>query len=105
MGLPGNPTSALVTGRLLLAPLVRGLAGGDPKEAVIWRRSPLAEGLPACGDRETFIRGRWRGDGVEALANQDSGAQRALADAELLIRRMAGTPAAPAGDMVEIIDF
>lgn len=105
MGLPGNPTSALVTGRLLLAPLVRGLAGGHPGDAIPWRSTPLAGGLPACGHRDTFVRGRWRGDGVEALTNQDSGAQRALAEAELLIRRRAGVPAAPAGEMVEIIDF
>jgi len=105
MGLPGNPTSALVTARLLLAPLLRGLAGGIPCDAVRWRASSLAEAMPACGDRETFVRGRWRGDAVEALANQDSGAQRALAEAELLIRRRAGAPAVEAGTSVEIIDF
>jgi molybdopterin biosynthesis enzyme len=42
---------------------------------------------------------------VRAFANQDSGAQKTLADAALLIRRRAGAPAAQAGDMVEIIDF
>jgi molybdopterin molybdotransferase len=105
IGLPGNPTSALVTGRLLLSPLVCGLAGGDPGGAVRWRRASLAAALPSCGDRETFVRGRWRADAVEPLSSQNSGAQGALAEAELLIRRRAGAPAAPAGEIVEIIDF
>ena len=105
LGLPGNPTSALVTARLLLAPLVNGLGGGDPARGIWWRRAPLAEALSPCGDRETFVRARWREDHVEPLASQDSGAQYALAEAEILIRRRAGAPAASPGDAVEIIDF
>lgn len=105
VGLPGNPTSALVTARLLLAPLVRGMAGGDPHAAILWRSAPLANALDGCGDRETFVRGRWRGSGVEELRNQDSGAQYALADAELLIRRRPGAAAASAGQQVDVIDF
>lgn len=105
LGLPGNPSSALVTGRLLLAPLVRGLAGGDPRSAVIWRSARLAEAVPECGDRETFVRGRWRGNEVALIESQDSGAQRALAEAELLIRRRAAAAAAEAGETVDIIDF
>ena len=50
-------------------------------------------------------RGRWNGDAVEPLSNQDSGAQKALAVADILIRRRPGAPAAAAGDTVEIIDF
>ena len=42
IGLPGNPTSALVTARLLLAPLLAGLAGRDPAAALRWRTAPLA---------------------------------------------------------------
>ena len=105
LGLPGNPTSALVTARLLLAPLIAGLAGRDPAAALGWRAAPLADGIGPCGDRETFARGRWNGDAVEPLSNQDSGAQKALAAADILIRRRPGAPAAAAGDTVEIIDF
>src|SRR3546814_15088327 len=65
MGLPGNPTSALVTARLLLAPLVAGLGGRDPTSALFWREAYLADVLPACGDRETFFRGRWTGERVQ----------------------------------------
>lgn len=105
IGLPGNPTSALVTGRLLLATLVRGLAGGDPRGVLHWRLAPLVGAMLPCGERETFARGRWRGPAVEVLPNQDSGAQRALAEADILIRRRAGAPAARAGESVEVIDF
>jgi molybdenum cofactor synthesis domain-containing protein len=44
LGLPGNPTSALVTARLLLAPLLAGLTGRSIDEALRWRRSRLHPG-------------------------------------------------------------
>lgn len=105
LGLPGNPTSALVTARLLLAPLIAGLAGRDPRAALRWREGALAAPIGPCGDRESFVRGRWVGDRVEPLSNQDSGAQRALAEADLLIRRRAGAEAGEAGATVDVIDF
>jgi molybdopterin molybdotransferase len=105
IGLPGNPTSALVTARLLLAPLLMRLGGDDPARALRWRTASLSEPLGACGDRETFVRGVAQGDRVQPLANQDSGAQRTLAQADVLIRQRAGTPAREAGDEVEVIDF
>ncbi len=103
MGLPGNPTSAMVTARLLLAPLLAGLSGRDA--ALDWRQAPLAAPLGPCGDRETFVRATWDGLAVRAADYQDSGAQKTLAEADLLIRRRPGAPAAEAGEMVEIIDF
>ena len=103
MGLPGNPSSAMVTARLLLAPLVAGLGGRAA--ALRWRQAPLAAPLGPCDDRETFVRAEWDGTAVRPADYQDSGAQKTLADAELLIRRRIGAPAAEAGDMVEIIDF
>jgi molybdopterin molybdotransferase len=105
LGLPGNPTSAMVTARLFLGPLIAGLAGRDPTTALRWRKATLAAPLPACGDRETFARGRWAGEAVEPLSNQDSGAQKALAEADILIRRLAGAPPAEAGDLVDVLPF
>ena len=103
MGLPGNPSSAMVTARLLLSPLIAGLCGRGA--ALRWRRAPLAASLPPCGDRETFVRAAWEGDAVRPADYQDSGAQKTLADAELLIRRRGGSPAAEQGEIVEIIGF
>lgn len=105
MGLPGNPTSALVTGRLMLAPLLAGLGGRDSREALRWRRIALASPLQECGSRETFHRGRTLDGGVEILSNQDSSAQKALAEADLLVRQRPGAPAMGPGDLVEVLDF
>ncbi|QIK95774.1 molybdopterin molybdotransferase MoeA [Sphingomonas sp. HDW15A] len=105
MGLPGNPTSALVTARLLLAPLVAGLAGSDPSRGLHWRSATLRGSLAACGNRETFVRARDVVIGAEPLSNQDSSAQRMLVEASLLIRRRAGEPELNEGDTVEVIDF
>ena len=105
MGLPGNPTSALVTARLLLAPLLAGLSGRDVGEPLRWRTVRLATPLKDCGPRETFHRARWVGDEVEILGFQDSSAQRALADADLLVRQRAKSPEISAGAEVKILDF
>jgi molybdopterin molybdotransferase len=105
LGLPGNPTSALVTGRLFLAPLIAGLSGRSFNEALKWKATSLATSLKECGPRETFHRARWRGAEVEVLDFQDSSAQRALAEADLLVRQLANAPAAAAGERVEVLDF
>lgn len=105
LGLPGNPTSALVTARLFLAPLVAGLAGGDPADALRWRMVPVATRLPACGDRETFVRARWNGQAAEPASNQDSSAQKALAGSDLLLRRRAHAEAVEAGALVSALDL
>jgi len=103
IGLPGNPNSALATARLLLAPLLAGLAGRAP--VLHWRQAKLAEPIGATGNRETFYRAVGAGDAVRLLSNQDSGAQSTLAAADLLVRRAAGAPAAAAGELVDVIDF
>lgn len=105
LGLPGNPTSAMVTARLLLAPLLCRLSGRDPREALRWRNAPLASPLAECGERETFHRGRWSAGAVELLTNQDSGAQKGLAAAELLVRQRRCSPACRPGEPIEVLDF
>ena len=61
IGLPGNPNSALVTARLLLAPLLAGLTGRAPALALAagarWPRH-----IAATGNRETFYRAAAAGD-------------------------------------------
>lgn len=105
MGLPGNPTSALVTARLLLAPLIAGMAGRSIDHALRWKSAPLATAVGPCGARETFHRARLTREGVEILSFQDSSAQKALAEADSLVRQRAGTPAIAPGELVEILDF
>lgn len=106
MGLPGNPTSAMATGRLLLAPLVAGLTGEVPAAFLQWREVEIASSLPAVGERETFVRAFVDKQGrAVPLSNQFSSAQHALADADLLLRRPAGLPGLGAGELVQAIDF
>jgi molybdopterin molybdotransferase len=105
IGLPGNPTSALVTARLFLAPLLAGLAGRPIERALRWRTLPLATSLGPCGQRETFHRASELSGAAEILSFQDSSAQKALARAELLVRQRAHSPALEPGAPVEVLDF
>jgi len=105
MGLPGNPTSALVTARLFLAPLLVGLSGGDAASAVVLETGPCADALNNCGDRETFLRARRTADGLVLADSQDSGGQRSLEASDALIRRSPGSTAQPPGTRVMFLRF
>ncbi len=105
MGLPGNPTSALVTARLLLQPLLTGMGGGNPDAALRWRPARLAVPMEAGSDRETFWRAREEAGRVVLMPNQDSGAQRTLAEADLLVRQLSNAPALATDAQVDVLDF
>lgn len=105
LGLPGNPTSAMVTARLFLRALLAGLQGQSITQVLQWRALPLACQMPATGGRETFIRARWDADGLRSLSNQDSGVQLALAQADWLIRSAPNSPALDVGGMVTALEF
>lgn len=105
LGLPGNPTSALVTARLFLAPLLVGLGGGDASTAVAFERGKCLGPLPACGDREVFQRARRTEKGLLPVESGDSGNQRWLATADALIRRPKDADAEPAESMVTFLAF
>lgn len=105
VGLPGNPTSALLTARLFLAPLLAGMRGQRIEAALEWRSVTLASDLGPCETRETLHRARRNGDAAEILANQDSSAQYALASADLLVRQPPNSAAVSAGTEVQAIDF
>lgn len=105
VGLPGNPSSAMVTARLFLAPLIAGLAGRNPATALAWRGELLDGDLPPAGDRDTFVRGACGPNGVTPIDNQDSGAQGALALADRLIRRESGAAGRVRLTKVEVLDF
>lgn len=105
LGLPGNPTSAMVTARLFLAPLLALLQGSSTHFALNWRTASLGSPLPACGIRETFHRALLAGGTAEVLSFQESHAQKALADADLLVRQSANSAALPIGTPVQVLDF
>lgn len=106
LGLPGNPSSALVCAELFLRPLVLALQGGDPEPRTL--KAALGAPLPANGGREHLMRARLTSsdDGrliAHPFADQDSGVVGVIAQADGLVRRRAGAPAAQAGDVVEVL--
>ena len=103
VGLPGNPTSALVTARLLLAPLIAGMVGRSPGEAGRWEICRLASPLGECDARETFHRAILDQDSATPIAFQESHAQKALADANALIRQPGHSPAMSKGASVRVL--
>jgi molybdopterin molybdotransferase len=103
LGLPGNPSSAFVTARLLLVPLLAAMQGRQPRDALNWSNAVLASAMPACGDRETFHRAALEKDAVRILSFQESHVQKALSHADVLVRQPAHCPAIAAGTRVEIL--
>jgi len=103
LGLPGNPTSALVTARLLLAPLLTALQGGLIESALRWEPARLAEPLPPCDSRETFHRATLSVGEVTLLPFQESHAQKTLADADVLVRQAANSTGLAAGETVPVL--
>lgn len=105
LGLPGNPSSALVTARLFLAPLLMRLGGGRMADALRWIQAGLALEMGAGHERETFVRALWYEGRVLPLPEQDSSAQRALAQADVLIRRSSKADPVEMGGCVDVLEF
>lgn len=105
IGLPGNPVSAFVTAHLFLMPLVRHLAG-CPNPLPVEETAMLGAPMPAVGARDDYVRVIRAADGsVAPLPQQDSAATFALAQADGLALRPAGSPAAQAGEPARFLPF
>ncbi|HEX5775803.1 MAG TPA: molybdopterin molybdotransferase MoeA [Caulobacteraceae bacterium] len=101
LGLPGNPASAMVCAELFLWPLMRALQGADPHRPL--NILPLAAAMGANGPREHWMRGRIEGGAVSPFPDQDSSLVSVLSRSNALIRRLAGAPAAHAGEPVGVL--
>jgi molybdopterin molybdotransferase len=104
LGLPGNPVSSFVTAFLFALPLVRkamGAAAPLPRVS----QAVCAEALPATGSRREFLRGVCEGGKVRLAASQDSSALFALAQANCLIDRPAGSPEIKPGTSVPVYNL
>lgn len=101
LGLPGNPVSSFVTAFLFAMPLVRaGLGDPDPLPQAVAMFA--GEDLPPTERRREFLRAVLDGNQVRLAGSQDSSALSALAAADALIDRPAGSPAANAGEAVQV---
>ncbi|MBS0274700.1 MAG: molybdopterin molybdotransferase MoeA [Proteobacteria bacterium] len=105
IGLPGNPTSALVTARLLLAPLIAGMTGQNPACALRWRQSQFEGPLDRCSGRDVFLRARMHDGAAHLLASQDSADQKTLAEADVLVRIRPQTGGKYPEALIETLDL
>jgi molybdopterin molybdotransferase len=106
LGLPGNPSSALVCAELFLRPLLLAMQGAEPALPMIHVLASAP--FPGNGPREHWMRARIAigADGTmraEAFADQDSSLVSVFAGADALVRRAAGAAALKAGDAVEAL--
>lgn len=101
LGLPGNPVSSFVTAFLFALPLVRA-AMGDPDPLPRAIAMVAGEDLPPTERRREFLRAVVEGDRVQLAGSQDSSALSALAAANALIDRPAGSAAVRAGEAVQV---
>jgi molybdopterin molybdotransferase len=107
LGLPGNPVSALICGRVFLMPLIDKLLGRElsPSAAL---RARLTTDLEKNGPRQHYMRAVTARDPNGALivtpqASQDSSLMSPLAASNALIVRAVDAPALAAGDEVDVL--
>ena len=106
IGLPGNPVSAMVCGRIFLVSAVEsmlGLAAGMPRR----RHAALGHDMGPNGPREHYMRATIDESGSDPVATvferQDSSLLSVLSRADALVVRAPGDPAKAKGDRVEFI--
>lgn len=93
VGLPGNPIAALVTARILLAPLVAALSGMGATTALNWRPPGAGdEFIGTCSD--VFVLAHRGPNGVQANARRESSSHAGLQTANALVRRNGSNDAA-----------
>ena len=107
LGLPGNPVSALICGRVFLMPLIDRLLGRDTSP---WApvRARLTEALEKNGPRQHYMRAVTSHDAngvllVTPQLSQDSSLMSPLAASNALIVRTVDAPALGAGDEADVL--
>ena len=104
VGLPGNPVSAMVCGRVFVTPMVRAMQGLTQNADLI-QRAPLGLVMPANGPRQHYMRAYWQGEALVPFDSQDSSLLSVLAQAEALIVRPPHAPEAKLGEMVDYLSL
>ena len=108
LGLPGNPSSALVCAHLFLRPLMEAMLGRDAAICVAFRRARLTRAIPANGPREHYLRGLLDVDAdarlmVRSFEDQDSSLISVFAAANALIRIPPDAAALEEGALVDVL--
>ena len=102
VGLPGNPVSAIICGRVFVVSMLQAMLGLSTAEEAR-AQAPLAVALPANGPRQHYMRATWTDQGLRAFDSQDSSLLSVLAQAEALIVRPPHDPARNIADHVEYL--
>ena len=106
VGLPGNPVSAMVTGRIFLVAAVERMLG-LPGELPPMQPARLAQALGPNGPRAHYMRARVDpepgGWACTPFARQDSSLLSVLAEANALALRPPHDPARSAGEVIEFL--
>ncbi len=111
LGLPGNPVSSMVCGRLFLAPLIQALLGRIDAAVTMdagETAGRLGEALKANDERQDYLRATVRRDAAGTLvatpfSRQDSSMLATLVKADALIVRAPFAPPAAAGDACRLL--
>jgi len=106
LGLPGNPVSTGVTAALFMRVVLERMLGLAPQP--LYQAARLGRDLGPNGKRLDFMRAKLdpSADGLPTATpfeQQDSSMLALLADADCLVARDIGAPAAKAGDTVKIV--
>ncbi|WP_138470165.1 gephyrin-like molybdotransferase Glp [Poseidonocella sp. HB161398] len=102
VGLPGNPVSAMVCGRIFVVPMLEAMTGRTARPAAR-ATIRLAAPIPANGPREHYMRATLGPEGIALLPSQDSSLLGILAQADALLVRPPSDPARDTGASVEYI--
>ncbi len=107
LGLPGNPVSAMICGRVFLLPLIDRLLGRESSPSAALR-ARLTLALEKNGNRQHFMRAVTSRDVAGTLLvtpqpSQDSSLMSPLAASNALIVRSIDAPACAAGDEVDVL--
>lgn len=104
-GLPGNPVSAFVCGRLFMTTALRAMMGQSATLPQT-KMAPLNMSIGAGGPRTHFMRGKLEQDGtLTVFERQDSSLISILAEANVLIRQDIHSAAKTAGDEMPYISI
>ncbi|EDM71881.1 molybdenum cofactor biosynthesis protein C [Roseobacter sp. AzwK-3b] len=102
IGLPGNPVSAMVCGKVFVAPMIRAMLGlGTERAPRLTAR--LAHDLPQGGPREHYMRARLDDGVIAPDTRQDSSLLSVLAGANALMIRPVDDAPRKAGELIDYL--
>lgn len=104
IGLPGNPVSAMVCGKIFIEPVIRAMLGLPHSPAPEFT-APLAHDVKANGPREHYTRALLEDGTVTVFDRQDSSLLSVLALANTLVIRPPNDPARKAGEMMRCVSI